>query len=141
MTKASIHRLSQVDDRGFDIDVASGYDGRSNKRPWFKTSVFWCSAATVLLTLVAVVGAVVFFQATAGNASFIDHTSELGISPADDRAYRLVTLRSNDLQVLVVSDPNTDVASAALDVKVGSFSNPVEWPGLAHFLEHMLFMG
>ena len=27
----------------------------------------------------------------------------------------------------------------SMDVKVGSWSNPAEYPGLAHFLEHMLF--
>jgi secreted Zn-dependent insulinase-like peptidase len=26
-------------------------------------------------------------------------------------------------------------------VKVGSFSDPPEIPGMAHFLEHMVFMG
>lgn len=29
---------------------------------------------------------------------------------------------------------------AALDVKVGSWNEPAEWPGLAHFLEHMVFL-
>lgn len=47
----------------------------------------------------------------------------------------------NDLEVLVVSDPNFTLSSAALSVKVGTWSDPVEHPGLAHFLEHMLFMG
>jgi len=28
-----------------------------------------------------------------------------------------------------------------MDVHVGSFADPAEWPGLAHFLEHMLFLG
>lgn len=32
-------------------------------------------------------------------------------------------------------------AAAALCVKVGSFSDPKELPGLAHLLEHMVFMG
>ncbi|KAL3906949.1 MAG: hypothetical protein SGPRY_010356 [Prymnesium sp.] len=32
-------------------------------------------------------------------------------------------------------------AAAALNVQVGSLSNPQEWPGLAHFVEHMLFLG
>ena len=32
-------------------------------------------------------------------------------------------------------------AAAALSVGVGSFADPEEAPGLAHFLEHMLFMG
>lgn len=32
-------------------------------------------------------------------------------------------------------------AAAALAVGVGSFSDPREFQGLAHYLEHMLFMG
>lgn len=33
------------------------------------------------------------------------------------------------------------MAAAALCVNVGSFSDPDDLPGLAHFLEHMVFMG
>ena len=33
------------------------------------------------------------------------------------------------------------MAAASLCVKVGSFSDPADIPGLAHFLEHMVFMG
>ncbi|KAK9727334.1 hypothetical protein RND81_05G274200 [Saponaria officinalis] len=37
--------------------------------------------------------------------------------------------------------PQTKKAAAALCVGMGSFSDPYEAQGLAHFLEHMLFMG
>lgn len=61
-------------------------------------------------------------------------------SPADDRQYRFLTL-DNGLKVLLVSDPKTDKAAASLSVEVGSFDSPPQRPGLAHFLEHMLFLG
>ncbi len=61
-------------------------------------------------------------------------------SPADDRDYRYITLK-NGLKVLLVSDPDTDKAAAAVDVNVGSYQDPDDRLGLAHFLEHMLFMG
>lgn len=32
-------------------------------------------------------------------------------------------------------------AACGLCVGVGSFSDPPEIPGMAHFLEHMVFMG
>jgi hypothetical protein len=63
-------------------------------------------------------------------------------SDADDRAYRWVTL-ANGLQALLVSDPAARTAAAALDVAVGSLADPelAPGPGLAHFCEHMLFLG
>lgn len=61
-------------------------------------------------------------------------------SPNDDYAYRLLTL-DNELQVLLISDPGAPKAAAALDVLVGSGDNPPGREGLAHFLEHMLFLG
>ncbi|WP_175404459.1 insulinase family protein [Endozoicomonas atrinae] len=61
-------------------------------------------------------------------------------SPADDRDYRYITL-DNGLKVLLISDPDTDKSAAAVDVNVGSYQDPDDRLGLAHFLEHMLFMG
>lgn len=46
-------------------------------------------------------------------------------SDNDDRDYRLIKLASNDLQVLLVHDKDTDKSSAALDVHVGHLSDPV----------------
>lgn len=61
-------------------------------------------------------------------------------SPNDPREYRYLVL-DNRLRVLLVSDPASDKAAASLTVQRGSFHDPVEFPGLAHFLEHMLFIG
>eukprot|EP01039_Chlorochromonas_danica_P004184 gene4184-4597_t len=58
----------------------------------------------------------------------------------DDRQYKAITLK-NGLRVLLVSDPESKRAAAAVDVHVGSFSDPVNLPGLAHFCEHMTFLG
>ncbi|KAM9924853.1 hypothetical protein OXX59_004253 [Metschnikowia pulcherrima] len=60
----------------------------------------------------------------------------------DDRKYRMLKLTQNDLHVLIISDPATDKSGAALDVNVGSFADKKYGvPGLAHFCEHLLFMG
>lgn len=61
-------------------------------------------------------------------------------SPNDERSYRFLVL-ANDMRVLLVSDPSADMAAASLVVLRGSFHEPAEFPGLAHFLEHMLFIG
>ena len=41
----------------------------------------------------------------------------------------------------MVSDPEADKAAVSLDVAAGSGTDPELWPGMAHFLEHMLFLG
>jgi insulysin len=61
-------------------------------------------------------------------------------SPNDTNQYRILTL-DNSLEVLLISDPETKKAAASLDVMVGSGDNPPGREGLAHFLEHMLFLG
>lgn len=58
----------------------------------------------------------------------------------DDRSYRVIRL-ANKLEVLLVHDADTDKASAAMDVNVGSFGDPEDMPGMAHAVEHLLFMG
>ncbi|KAI9597576.1 Metalloenzyme, LuxS/M16 peptidase-like protein [Syncephalis fuscata] len=61
-------------------------------------------------------------------------------SDSDTRQYRLLKL-DNQLEALLIHDPDTDKASAALDVHVGSMADPPQLQGLAHFCEHMLFLG
>lgn len=47
----------------------------------------------------------------------------------------------NGLKCLVVCDADADRAACALQVAVGSMHEPRHWCGLAHFLEHCLFLG
>lgn len=58
----------------------------------------------------------------------------------DDRSYRVIRL-PNKLEALLVHDPDTDKASASVNVNVGNFSDDDDLPGLAHAVEHALFMG
>jgi len=67
-------------------------------------------------------------------------SNEVIQSQNDNRQYQVFTL-DNDLQVLIISDPDSDKAAASLDVFIGSASDPEDRAGLAHFLEHMLFLG
>ncbi|MBB1487204.1 insulinase family protein [Oceanospirillum sediminis] len=67
-------------------------------------------------------------------------TTDIIKSENDSRSYRSLTLQ-NQLEVIVISDPDTDKAAAALNVATGSGNDPDDYPGLAHFLEHMLFLG
>jgi insulysin len=67
-------------------------------------------------------------------------TEDLEKPALDDRSYRVITL-PNKLEALLVHDPDTDKASASLNVNVGSFSDEDDMPGMAHAVEHALFMG
>lgn len=61
-------------------------------------------------------------------------------SPRDSRNYTVLSL-PNGLRALLVSDVDGNVSAASMDVAVGSFSDPRSTEGLAHFCEHMLFLG
>lgn len=67
-------------------------------------------------------------------------TENLEKPELDDRSYRVIRL-PNKLEALLVHDPDTDKASAAVNVNVGNFSDEDDMPGMAHAVEHLLFMG
>ncbi|MEP7069033.1 MAG: insulinase family protein, partial [Usitatibacter sp.] len=58
----------------------------------------------------------------------------------DTATFRRFTL-DNGLRVLLVSDPKFNKSGASLVVNTGQIDDPRETEGLAHFLEHMLFLG
>ncbi len=60
-------------------------------------------------------------------------------SPIDDREYRHVVL-PNHLHALLIHAPGSDRAAAAASVARGSDHDPDAHEGLAHFVEHMLFI-
>lgn len=45
------------------------------------------------------------------------------------------------MEVLLIHDATTDKSSAAMDVRVGHLNDPEDLQGLAHFCEHLMFMG
>ncbi len=47
----------------------------------------------------------------------------------------------NKLKYTIIQDINTDESNIVVYIKTGSIYDPKEYMGLAHFLEHMLFMG
>ncbi len=75
-----------------------------------------------------------------GAASVLDGLPPHVKSPTDQAAFRRFVL-DNGLKVLLVSDPKFNKSSAALAVAVGQIDDPADREGMAHFLEHMLFLG
>ncbi len=66
--------------------------------------------------------------------------AEIRVSDTDYRTYRALTLDTG-LEVLLVHDERAAKAAAALALPVGSLDDAPSQPGLAHYLEHMLFLG
>ncbi|HBQ02094.1 MAG TPA: peptidase M16, partial [Halieaceae bacterium] len=93
--------------------------------------------ATHLFTMAIVLGTL---MACGGETVQSESPIVVNKSPNDERDYAAVTL-DNGLKVLMVSDPATEKSAAALSVGVGAFSDPMDFQGMAHYLEHMLFMG
>ena len=82
----------------------------------------WFVAALVALTLTA--------SSTAGPVQPVK-------SSVDDREYRHVVL-PNTLRALLIHDPRSDRAIAAVSVARGRNQDPEEHEGLAHLVEHLL---
>lgn len=70
-----------------------------------------------------------------------DHATLPILTPALTSQKVAKIILNNGLEAYLISDPNASQSAAALSVEVGSWHDPQEHPGLAHFLEHMLFMG
>jgi len=62
-------------------------------------------------------------------------------APLQDRRSYDYTTFDNGLKVLAVQDPKASKSGFAVSVSAGSFYDPVALPGLAHFTEHLLFLG
>tara|TARA_B110000003_G_scaffold144631_1_gene145714 strand:+ start:1641 stop:4424 length:2784 start_codon:yes stop_codon:yes gene_type:complete len=66
--------------------------------------------------------------------------ADINKSPSDPRKYSTFTLK-NGIEVVTVSDPKLTTSAVTLSVGVGQFQDPENAQGIAHFLEHMIFMG
>ncbi|KAG5471532.1 hypothetical protein LSCM1_01626 [Leishmania martiniquensis] len=69
------------------------------------------------------------------------HVIQHIITPAVIRAKYSGYVLSNGVKCVIVQDGNAKMPAAAMCIHAGQLNDPVELPGLAHFCEHMLFMG
>jgi secreted Zn-dependent insulinase-like peptidase len=113
-------------------EAASPPSGVAEGGSWFVPAV--AVGSTVVL------GALVLLAIVSKGQMMPPGSQGVITAPSDDRAFAVVTL-SNGLQTLLISDPQSDKAAAAADVGVGSWRDPPTVEGLAHFCEHMLFLG
>ena len=61
-------------------------------------------------------------------------------SPNDKNEYYYDIL-PNGLRYIVISNKDIDISAVGLDVYIGSADDPKEYQGLAHCLEHTIFLG
>ncbi|KZN63641.1 insulinase family protein [Pseudoalteromonas luteoviolacea] len=62
------------------------------------------------------------------------------LSNNDNKQYKHLTL-DNGLKVLLVNDPSSEKSASSLAINIGHFDDPIDRQGMAHFIEHMLFLG
>ncbi|KAJ2692167.1 metalloprotease [Coemansia sp. RSA 1285] len=79
-------------------------------------------------------------QTVESKSSYYEYTGPMEQSSNDHRQHRLIRL-PNGMSALCTYDPQAESAAASLAVNVASLSDPPSFLGMAHFLEHMLFMG
>lgn len=74
--------------------------------------------------------------------TIINEEAKVPIKTPDFSERKVLKIRlDNGLQAILISDPKTDQSAATLTVGAGSWQDPDKYPGMAHFLEHMLFLG
>lgn len=71
---------------------------------------------------------------------YIKKENDVYSSRNDQMIYYKFNLK-NKLQIFLIDDSGSNISSALMYVSVGSNDNPKDLEGLAHYLEHMLFMG
>jgi insulysin len=69
-----------------------------------------------------------------------DRLDRIVAATVTEPRYRGIVL-PNGLKVMLISDPSVERSAAAMAVGAGSLNDPLDRPGLAHFNEHMLFLG
>ncbi len=80
--------------------------------------------------------------ASAPHFEEIEDTCELKIHTPSLSCRKTAKIRlANGLMLYLISDEKADASSAALSVGVGHWNDPREFPGMAHLVEHLLFMG
>ena len=61
--------------------------------------------------------------------------------PINEKRIFKYGILSNKMKYVIIQDKEDELAQVSIAVKAGSLDEPHEYMGLAHFLEHMLFLG
>ncbi len=84
----------------------------------------------------------VFFSHFLFSYQVIEDQSQLQyLNPDLSKRKTAKIVLDNGIKAYLISDANFQKSAAAATIEAGSWNDPNEYPGMAHFLEHMLFQG
>ena len=96
--------------------------------------------STLLVSIIAIGTVSIIIENDVQATTKVTQLAEVIKSPNDNRPYAAIRL-DNDIEVLMISDPDAEKSAVALGVGAGFLFEPLSQQGLSHFLEHMLFQG
>jgi insulysin len=100
------------------------------------------SLIKTLILFSSLIGGGSLYSQNSGSYTIVEDLSSLPTLNPDLSKRKTAKIRlANRLEMLIISDPDADQSAASVAVSAGSWNDPVEYPGMAHFCEHMLFMG
>ena len=102
--------------------------GAHSRHPRLRTLLFTLLVTLIIITAITLT--IIFYPS---------QKNQIISSENDSRQYRAITLH-NSIQVTLIRDVESSSYGCAANVQVGTFSDGPT-PGLAHFIEHLLFMG
>ena len=140
MNKAQRSKLTA---NGLRLTFKGTGGSRSEKHMKSKTTnhISYFAALTICLLLSSCQSAVLPHSGEQGQEGYQSILLDINTAKRDQERQLKNIVLPNGLEVLLISDTQATQSSAAMSVGVGSLQDPEEHQGLAHFLEHMLFMG
>lgn len=93
-------------------------------------------------TLISLTSLLLTMVQPVNNYTVIEDRADLPLLNENLQNREILKLKlANGLEALIISDKGADQSAAAVRVGAGSWNDPGEYAGMAHFCEHMLFMG
>lgn len=93
----------------------------------------------IIALLIATVWAVA--ETTPGYVDIPDQSGLEILTPSLSERKTAKIRLNNGLEAYLISDPKADQSGAALAMEVGSWNDDPNYAGIAHFTEHLLFLG
>ena len=119
----------------FKNDNYYDYEKEEKKRKKRNDQIFYYGSFLILL-----IGILLYYLIEKFYVPYIEiiPSSKIKKSLSDKSEYKLIKLHT-DLEILLIHDPNTKRSAASLAVGAGAINDNTI--GMAHFCEHMLFLG